>query len=232
MTLKAMASDVSHEISVSIQSLGVPVAKAAQMAMKDAAMQLKLLARAHIRQVGFSQRWANAYKVYVYPDKGYSIDAAAFGLFKNLDFSDIYATGGTIHGKPMLWIPFKTTPKIDRRRSAASAKDYQRKGVKMESFKSKSGKPLLGVKVLMTRSQANRRTVKVSLGDILSGARGKRARAAGRAGGGLVRRTVPLFFGVSSVAVKKRFDWPSVEARVNAMVPSLYEKAISKLADE
>lgn len=220
-------SNVAEEFSVAIKSLSVPVAEAATNAIIEAGGLLKTSARAMIANAGFSRRWQNAYRVNVYPSGGKkSIDAAAFGRFKGIDYSDIYATGGQIIGKPLLWIPLSGTPKIDRRKSSADIADYKKAGIKLFSIPGK--RPLLAASVMMSRSAANRGGfVKVSLGDIRSGVRGKPNR---KRKGGLVRRSVPLFFGIDRVQIKKRFSWEPIVINIQSQLPQIYAKHINLLA--
>lgn len=230
--LRVIAEDVSGQIKIAIESLSVPVAKAATLAIKDAALILKAEGRAMIRAAGFSQGWGHAYKVTVFPAKGYSVDAAAFGVMKGIDYSDIYATGGKISGSPLLWIPFSTTPKLDRRKTAADVRDYSRKGVKLFTLAgqtTRGGHPILGETIAMSRSQAGRKNLKITKTDVLTGSKRVKGK---RGGSGLVRRTVPLFFGVSSITVRKRLDWQRVQATTQDQVAGLYDAAIKSLADK
>ncbi len=216
------------EIKLAITSLGRPVAKAAKLAIEDAGEILKTEARAHIRAVGFSKRWANAYRVTVYPKTRDSIDAAAQGLLKHIDYSDIYALGGTIVGSPLLWVPFSTTPKLDNRRTSASIKSYEAKGVELEAIHNR-GHPILGVKVQMTKSQARQKRIKLTKADVTRGFRKAPRQKKGRAA--FVWKVVPLFFGLRSVTIKKRFSWERVQSKVQALVPALYDKRIRDVAD-
>ena len=228
MPLQFTVTGNFDQIGVAIKSLGIPVAQAATEAITEASLLLKQEARAMIRSAGFSSRWANAYRTFVFPKKGASIDAAAFGLLKDIAFSDIFATGGTITGKPFLWLPFSTTPKLDNRRSSASIKDYRRKGVELFAIHNK-GHPILGAKVQMSLSQSKARRIKVTRADVLRGFKKAPRQKKGHAT--FVWRVVPLFFGLKSVTIRKRFDWDGVTTRVSNLVPSLYERAINRLAD-
>lgn len=231
MTIKLTGDDVSGDFVVAVTLMSIPVSKAAQLAIKNAGGLLLQSARGHIARVGFSEKWQRAYKVKVYPEKGNSIDAAAFGLFKNIDYSDIFATGGRIKGSHLLWIPFGSTPKIDKRKTEADIRDYKNAGVKMVSFKSKHGAPLMAAPVMMTRTQSRRTRISLTLNEIKTGAKklSKKTKAKNPT---LVKRNVPLFQGVSSIQIKKRFDWDKVQESVQNQVPALYEAAINKLADE
>ncbi len=221
--------DVAREANVVIQSLSLPVAKAATLAIKDASNVLRLRARSMIRSAGFSTKWEYAYRVTVYPQTGYSVDAAAFGLFKGIPYSDIFGLGGRIAGSPLLWLPLKTTPKLDRRKTAADVHDYLKKGVTLVKITGRSGTPLLAETILMSKAQARRKIVRLAAGDVLEGSKRLKGK---RHAPGMVRRTVPLFHGVPSVTIRRRFDWAAMQAEVQAQVPGLYAQAIQRLADE
>lgn len=226
-------NDITGEVLIAFKSLSVPVAKAATIAIHDAGDLLKTEARALIRASGFSMKWEKAYRVHVYPGRGFSVDAAAQGLFAaGLHYSDIFATGGTIQGKPFLWLPLKTTPKLDRRKSAADIADYRRKGVKLFSFRSRHGKPLVGAHLQMTKGQANRGDgrIKLTSADVLSGS--KRGAKGKRNLPGMVSKSVPLFFGIPSMTIRKRLEWQGLESKVQAQLPALYDAAIQQLADK
>ncbi len=223
--LRFNVETISDVIKVSIEGLSLPVAKAATATIKDAAKLLKTTARAHIARAGFSSRWQNAYRVTVYPEKGFSVDAAAFGVFKSIEYSDIFATGGKITGSPLLWIPLKGAPKFDRRKTNADIKDYQQKGIKLYSIKG-SNPPLLAASITMTKSQAKKKVVRITVSDLLKGQK----KSTSRKGTKLVTRLVPLFVGESSITIKKRFDWAIVQDAVQNRVPALYDQQIAKLA--
>lgn len=224
--VKLEVSNVGSEFSIAVKSLSLPVAKAAQGAIKEAGALLKTEARRMIGEAGFSKRFQNAYRVTVYPERGFSINASAFGLFQHIKYSDIFSLGGKITGSPLLWIPFKTTPKLDRRKSAADIEDYKAKGIKLVSMTSKNGRPLMGERITMSASMARRGTIKLTVSDVRTGAKKTKTTK------GLVTKTVPLFFGMRSVTIRQRFSWERVVIAVQSQVPGLYSKQIAKLADE
>lgn len=224
------ADNPASDFAIAVQSLSAPVAKAATIAIKKAGELLKAAARSHIASAGFSVKWQNAYRVTVYPTKGYSVDAAAFGLFRGIKYSDIFELGGRITAhKGMLWLPFPTTPLVDRRHSQASPKDYKNKGVKLVSFKSKAGVPLLAAPVSMSRSQASRKIIKLSFSEIKAGAKKQRK---GAKNVSFVNKNVPLFHAVKSVSIKKKLSINKIREQIQNQVPGLYYQAIQQLGDE
>lgn len=224
------ANDVSGEFSVAIKSLSVPVAAAAKATMVAAGALLKTQARAMIARAGFSTKWQNAYRVTVYPEGSKtSINAAAFGR-SNIKFADIFSTGGTIHGKPYLWVPFSTTPNIDRRKTNADPKDFIKKGIKLVEL-NRGRHLLLGAEVMVPRSFANRRVIKVSVAELEAGVKRTRGPKRQKAPA-MIRKTIPLFFAINSLTIKQRFNWDMVLNRVQAQVPALYDANIAKLASK
>jgi hypothetical protein len=80
------------------------IAQAATGAIKEAAELAKSAARSNIASAGFSERWQNALRANTYPKSGESIDAAAL-VYHKIPYAGIFERGGTITGKPLLWIP-------------------------------------------------------------------------------------------------------------------------------
>lgn len=224
--LKVDVTDVGEDFLTSLKSLSVPVAQAATGAITLAAAALKVGSRAAISAAGFSTKWQNAYRVTVYPQKGFSIDAAAFGRFRGIDYSNIFQQGGVVRGHPMLWIALKSTPRIDRRKTHPDPKDFLARGIKLVTMNTNGPRPLLGATVLMSKASARKNIVKLSVNDLRKGTKGKSKNQRG-----FVRRTIPLFFGIPQVTLRKEFDLNQVAVRVASQVPSFYAQKINQLAD-
>lgn len=81
------------------------MARAATAAMTETANAAKLAGRASIASAGFSEKWQNSLRSRVYPTSGNSLSPAAI-VFDNIQYSQIFQTGGTISGEP-LWLPIE-----------------------------------------------------------------------------------------------------------------------------
>lgn len=184
------------------------VVRAATYAMRDAAALLKSEGRANIAAGGFGKKWQSAWQTKAYPEKRFSINAAAWGVQK-ISYAEIFQSGGVIrpsHSR-YLWIPFKATPKVGRKKATPAL--LAGAGVKLFQIKRAGKPPLLATKAMMTgRAKASG---KITLARIKKGLSGKGVEA-----------TIPLFFGVPSVTMKKRFDLDAVAEAVRARVPELY----------
>jgi uncharacterized protein DUF6441 len=82
------------------------MAQAATAAMRETALAAKEAARANIASAGFSGKWQNALRANVYPAQGTSLEPAAL-IFEKIRYSEIFQTGGTIAGNPLLWLPIE-----------------------------------------------------------------------------------------------------------------------------
>jgi hypothetical protein len=82
------------------------VRRALFSALNTVSDKMKKAVRAHIRGAGFSQKWANAFRVNVYPRKP-ALGGAIFARFaKNPGYFELAQTGGTVHAKKgLLWLP-------------------------------------------------------------------------------------------------------------------------------
>lgn len=86
------------------------VARAASAAMEETGAEVKARGRADIGAAGFSQKWQNAFRVEVYPRSPQVSAGAAMLAHHNIWFASIFEEGGTIRGKPMLWLPTDNVP--------------------------------------------------------------------------------------------------------------------------
>jgi len=169
-----------------------PIAVASKNAMSAMANDIKLQGRINIGAAGFSTKWQNAFRVDVYP-KGKRPSASAAALvYHKIPYADVFETGATIRGKPMLWIPLPSIPRqINRRKMTPDM--YVQKIGPLFSIKRGPGKPPL----LMAKISKNKRG---GVGKITN----KKLRV-GASGAG-ASTAVPVFVGVDAVSLRKRFD--------------------------
>lgn len=209
--------------------------KAATLAMREAGVALKTEGRAAIRGGGLGSKFANAWRVATYPGKGYSLEPATYG-HHNVPYSLIFQTGGVIKARRgLLWLPLPTVPKVGKR--IARPRDLT--GVKLFSINS-GGTPLLAAKIRNAGANRNSRIRgQVSLPALRAGTNADKIRTTSRLKakqrGGVKASnakanivTVPLFHGVPSVTLRRRFDLKAVAQRVADRLPSIYEKYAPK----
>ncbi|MEJ6845083.1 DUF6441 family protein [Sinorhizobium fredii] len=194
MTLKLLYRAVKGEFAEAMREKYRPLAEAGQETIIETANEIKTAARQDIAAAGFSRRWQNALRVDVYPKFKVSLNAAAL-IYHKIPYADIFESGGTIAGKPQLWLPLTSTPKkIGRNRM--SAERFSQEIGPLRLVKHSGRKPLLFAKMAVTEKQATAGDVgKVTLAKLRKGA----------AGSGVIR-AVPLFVGVDSVKIRDRFS--------------------------
>lgn len=175
-----------------------PIAEAGTKAIDLVGRDIKSLARADIAAAGFSRRWQNALRVDRYPRKGVSANAALW-IYHKIPYADIFETGGTIQGKPYLWIPTSNAPKR-LGRSKFNIRNYQ-KEVGPLKFINPPGKPPLAIAAYGGRS-----TKKLSQAGL-------------RRGGD---KTVVLFVGVPSVNIRDRFHLREIFTAASQKLASYY----------
>ena len=189
------------------------VAKAATLAMRDTADTAKELGRASIAAGGLGSRWQKALRAEVYPRGRFSVNAAAF-IYHKIKYANIFERGGTIRGKPLLWLPLSGTPrKIGRRKF--SPRNFSQSVGKLYPIPGAS-KPLLGARV-----SGKGKRKKVSLSALKKG---------GKAGE--KTRLVPLFVGVPSVSLKGRMRIIRACVQARRMLPRFYETHVAHLERE
>jgi hypothetical protein len=80
--------------------------KASMGAANKAADIMKRDGRADIAGAGFGPKWQNALRVVVYPKNAQSIQPT-IQTYHKIGYSEIFEEGGSIFGKPLLWLPIE-----------------------------------------------------------------------------------------------------------------------------
>lgn len=218
MALKILYESASGEFDKAMTAIYRPIAAAGTAAIGAAADEIKRKGRADIAQAGFGKRWQNTFRVDTYPKKGRVSANAAALVYHKIPYADVFEAGATIRGKPMLWLPLKTTPKkIGRNRM--TPKVFRREVGPLFTL-NRGSKPLLAAKIAISKSQAKSgKMPKPSLAKLRDGATTK----------GLTR-AIPLFVGVDSVKLRDRFSLREITDDAAERLPALYAKFLN--ADE
>lgn len=201
------------------------VAKAATGAIKDGAAQAKTRGRAAIGSGGFGRRWQNALRVEVYPRSGQSVNAAMY-IHHNIPYSSVFQTGATLRGRRLLWLPVPGAPlKIGPRRMTPA--NYQSLVGPLHFVENPGRRPLLAAYIRGARVPRRATLSALKAGSALARlgvteSRGKHGTA------GVV--SVPLFFGVSSVRIPKKFDLRPTFEQVSRGLGDAYFKHYRALA--
>jgi hypothetical protein len=181
-------------VDVIARELQRPIAKAATAAMKDAGDVAKRIGRSSIASAGFSRKWQNALRVNVYPAQGDSLRPAAF-IFHKIRYAGVFEEGSVIRGQPLLWLPLANVPV--RRGRQMTPSEYVRSVGPLVSVQRSGSPPLLFAKY---RAKRSRRRAADSLG------------------------RKPLYIGISTSTIAKRFDIRGAAQQAAAQLPTLYAK--------
>src|SRR3954462_8054815 len=195
MSLRFALSDIAKGFLDTItKEIQRPIAKAATAAIRDAGEIAKRDGRASIAASGFSRKWQNALRVNIYPPQGDSLRPAAF-IYHKIRYAGVFEEGAVIGGQPLLWLPLPNVPL--RRGRPMTPSQYARSVGPLVSVQRPGSPPLLFPKY---RSSRRRR-------------RGKSS-----------PERKPLYVGLSSVAIAKRFNIRGAAQNAAAQLPSLFEK--------
>lgn len=223
MSLRLTVAAITGDFKQTFTEMYGPIEQAAQAAIVSTAVTVKSEGRTSIRAAGFSARWQNALRVDVYPRTGASVNAAAF-IYHKIGYAGIFEEGGTISGKPMLWLPLRTTPKKIGTRRMTPKNFVSEIG---PLTKIAGSRPLLGAPMAVN-GPADK---EVSLNKLRQGA-GKSTFRAGEkrrrlAGGkvakdGFGKRTIPLFVGKPQVRIPDKFSIREICEAASARLAELY----------
>jgi hypothetical protein len=177
---------------------------AAQAALALAAEQIAHDARASIADAGFSQLWQDSVGVRLFPGhRGGTITVS-----DSIPYASVFEKGATITGRPLLWLPLPSCPaKIAGKH--ATPKAY-RANIGPLRYMVARGVPFLVGKAAATGVQSARTW----------GAHGI-PRASANA-------EVPLFVGLSSVTIGKKFDVLGAVERAYAELSRNFSAGLSE----
>lgn len=199
-----------------------PIAEAATAAIRRSAANIKARGRANIAAAGFGRNWMNTFRVETYPKGSKKSANAAALVFHAIDYADIFENGGTIRGRPLLWLPLRATPKKVSTYRLTPKRFVQEVGPLFSITGRRT--PLLGARVAVTPAEAKASRITPTIQNLRAGA--QLARSNNRRGAGVVLRTVPLFHGVRQVTIRKRFDLVDIIRSEVDRLPEYYSAAL------
>ncbi len=195
MSLKIAFQFARGDFDKAMEEIYKPIAEAGTAAIRAAADQVKVKARASIAAAGFSKKWQNALRADVFPKKGVSANAAVF-IYHAIPYADVFEDGATVRGKPKLWLPLTTTPKKKDRKKLTPERFATEIG-DLYTMNRPGKNPLLVARMRVSEAEARRGPpYKVRLSALIRG---------GQQGAGVVV-SVPVFVGISSVNIAKKFN--------------------------
>ena len=166
------------------------IARAASAAMADGAAKIKSDGKRAIAAAGLGPALKNGLRTSVRPRKP-SLHPEIF-VSHRIGYASIFETGGTIRGKPLLWLPIEANLPSRGPRFHWTPKRYISQIGRLASA-NHGGRPLL----------------------VTVPPHGSR------------RRPVPVFVGVDSVDIRKRFDIETIIQKVVNEIPALFEKHLN-----
>lgn len=178
------------------------IAKAASAAVHGAGDLAKKAGRANIASAGFGSKWQNALRCNFYPPENAkpSINSAAL-VYHKIPYAIVFEEGATIVGKPLLWLP------LDRALPSRSGghrwtpKLYVQQVGPLRLIRPPGKRPLL---------VGNPRGPEAG--------RSPRLRSKGASAG----RMVPLFVGIDTVTIGKKFDIVKIVQAAAGRLEALY----------
>jgi hypothetical protein len=187
------------------QLIAVEKIKHASMAAVEQAGKLAEAAgRAAIAGGMSSAKWQNSLHAKFYPNDGLS---PASVLTEKIPYWDIFETGGTITGHPLLWLPLNDAPRL-RGGGIMTPGEFTRKVGVLYTIKRPGKPPLLAAVIRETGTRHAKKGVSLS-----------QLRRGRNPGGQGKVRLVPLYVGVPSVKEPQLFDVTSaVKAAASAEV--------------
>lgn len=202
------------EIAAGVAKLETPVATACTSAIKTASDAGKKEGRANIAASGMGSKWQNTFRALLFPKRGISIDAAAF-FFHKIFYADVFEEGAKIKGRPLIWVPLRNVPTRGFGSGKPTPKKMAAKGVKFVSINRTGHKPLLAAQVRVPKSQRHKTFLKISAAKLRAGT-----------GGRGVLRAVPLFIGLNSITIRKRWKLTAIITKWAGRLSELYESAL------
>lgn len=194
------------------------IANAAHLALKAAGDEILDKGRASIAAAGFSSAWQNALKVTVNLPKGIG---GAVSVRHSIRYAMVFEQGMTIHGEPLLWLPLPSCPQTIGGHHPTPRR-YQQSIGPLRYVRGR-GHPLLVGKSSVPPKEPPAPGV-----NRLSGPRREKVASlrSGAANGGY---DVPMFFGVSSVTIPKKFDVLGVVERAYANLAATFESSLTEV---
>jgi hypothetical protein len=200
--------DIIGDYSKMMKSEKDRLAKAATVTMRSVQGIIKNEGRSAISSGGFSSRFANAFRVNLYPDGGDSLNPAVFAYHK-VPWAGQFEDPQPISGHPLIWLPIEKNLPLQGRGKRWTPKDFTNQIGPLRSG-NRGSKPLLFGQVRVGKS-----------GGVLPlpSKRGNRSFSK------QAKAWLPVFVGVSSVTDPKRFDISAVVQKAAGEIPDLYAKA-------
>jgi hypothetical protein len=167
------------------------IAKAATLAMRDVGKLAINNGRDIMATAGFSSKFQKTLRVINRPASGYVLNPSEY-VHSTVNYSDIFEIGKTITGHKFLWMPLPAVPPSAERAHMTPSQYIRQVGPLVTMNRGPGRLPMLGA--VAERGKPTRKRLRQTF---LKIAFGEATRAT---------VTIPLFVGVSSVTIPKKFD--------------------------
>jgi hypothetical protein len=169
------------------------MSKAATLAMREVGRDAVAKGRASIAAGGFSTRFQRTLRAINKPPSGFVLNPSVY-VHSTVNYADIFESGKTIVGNPFLWLPLPSVPRAAHREHMTPREYVKNIGPLISLKRPLGAQPILAAVIrrgpkaqpfgsFATRSQLRRG----------QGGRGE-------------TQIIPLFVGVRSVTIPKKFD--------------------------
>jgi hypothetical protein len=204
-----------NDFAEAMGALADPISKAGTEAIKAAGEIAKTEGRKSIGAAGFSKRWENTLRSDAYPGKKKNSLNAATAIFHKIPYADVFESGATVRGSPTLWVPFSSTPTkrtSQNDRKQFTPKKFIRQVAPLFPLPSRNGKKILAAQMAVSKSAAKRGPpYKPTLAGLRRGAAGQG-----------ITVSIPIFFGIDQLSIRKKFNITKAVDDAAAQLPQLY----------
>ncbi len=170
------------------------MATAATKAMRQIGKLAEKSGRQAIQAGGFSSRFAKTLRAINKPPSGYVLNPSVY-VHSTLNYVDVFETGATITGNPLLWLPLPSVPP-GKNRAHMTPREYIRNVGRLiwMTTRKHGGLIMLGAVVEGPDTRPSRGRLRRTF---LKQRFGEKTRPT---------HVVPMFIGVARITIPKKFD--------------------------
>lgn len=205
--MRLFLSSVRGEIETALREIEKPVAVAATAGMRQVAATAVAEGRAEIAAAGMSVRVQKPFTAKVFPSGAKVSTHPTAHVYHKIPWFEIHETGGTIAGKSKLWLALPAVPLGSQGRPLTPRQYVARIGPLVSV--NRPGRPplLFGRAGRATILRATERSTRLRKGALARGVFGE---------------SIPLYVGLDSVTLRKKFGLYDVIARAADRLPEFY----------
>jgi Family of unknown function (DUF6441) len=201
------------------------MSKAATLAMREVGRDAVAKGRASMAAGGFSTRFQRTLRAINKPPSGYVLNPSVY-VHSRINWVDIFETGGTIQAKSgdWLWLPLPSVPAGNRREHMTPSQYVKNIGPLIKLRRPAGSTPILAA-VIRRGSRAQPFGRFATRGQLRRGLRRRgETFQPFDARGGAGTEIIPLFVGVRSVTIPKKFDVHGAAEEAFAELDKLYKE--------